>query len=607
MRVRRARRASQSMTPRPARGADPWTVSGDASDVALPCRRAVPGAYGAAMIVFVAKLAVTPTGRAPYTLYLVHEENGDVADAIRSSREGDDAKALAAIATKWKGARLACAHDLAAAGVPLGFTPGEPPPGAARYRAAHAVIRDGHRSARVSIPVAIELMDAATTFLRSEPWKRSSTATRFAARASVTGEGGVARVASLVLRITEIADGPGVELCDSGEFEAVNHPEWERRCPMRLNVTLAFSPTFAAKAVEEAFGDACVPRIAFVADGGLIGSGDGEALLLAAALRAVASDAGEGEGEAQFEERHVRVEVDRSRAVLYEPPPAGSGLANRELARATAQALYAANPDEDLSEVACVVLDPREGFARDFAALIDRALGNETSAEERAARARANPGEERWSGTWLPMAFLAEHFVEWIGPEGAEFLRQPLTAYAARVLLVVGSQSQVFDVDVEPGEALRAKSEMDELHQARALLPEIERGLKPEQDAPEPPPLPPFEGTWRDGRGYLPKELAPDWIVRDVDARGVVTVGTGEGVSFQLGVVRKNGKRLVNVMIMREDASKPTRAQVDAILPRLRGCGKFGEVEMVMGEGERTMPMPGIRCFSARMAGDGVA
>src|ERR1700722_8813488 len=184
------------------------------------------------MIVFVAKLAVSPTGGTPYTLYLVHEENGDVADAIRSPHDGGDAQALGAIATKWEGSRLACAHDLAAAGPPLGSAPGEPPPAAARYRAAHAVIRDGHRSARVSIPVAIELMDAATAFFRSEPWKRSSTATRFAARASVTAEGGVAGVAPIVLRITEIADGPGVELCDRGEFEAVNHPERERRRPM---------------------------------------------------------------------------------------------------------------------------------------------------------------------------------------------------------------------------------------------------------------------------------------------------------------------------------------------------------------------------------------
>src|ERR1700722_13034022 len=99
------------------------------------------------MIVFVAKLAVSPTGGTPYTLYLVHEENGDVADAIRSPHDGGDAQALAALAKKWKGSRLPCPPDPAAAGVPLGFPPGEPPPAAARYRAAHAVIRDGHRSA----------------------------------------------------------------------------------------------------------------------------------------------------------------------------------------------------------------------------------------------------------------------------------------------------------------------------------------------------------------------------------------------------------------------------------------------------------------------------
>jgi len=70
------------------------------------------------MPLFVSKLVVEPPNRAAYGLFLVHAEDGSVADAV-PSEPIDDAVALAAIAKKYDAAPLACALDLASTGAPL--------------------------------------------------------------------------------------------------------------------------------------------------------------------------------------------------------------------------------------------------------------------------------------------------------------------------------------------------------------------------------------------------------------------------------------------------------------------------------------------------------
>jgi hypothetical protein len=62
------------------------------------------------MPLFVSKLVVEPPNRAAYGLFLVHAEDGSVADAV-PSEPIDDAVALAAIAKKYDAAPLACALD----------------------------------------------------------------------------------------------------------------------------------------------------------------------------------------------------------------------------------------------------------------------------------------------------------------------------------------------------------------------------------------------------------------------------------------------------------------------------------------------------------------
>ncbi len=210
-----------------------------------------------------------------------------------------------------------------------------------------------------------------------------------------------------------------------------------------------------------------------------------------------------------------------------------------------------------------------------------------------------------WKASWLPLELMAEHFAPHIGPDNARFLLEPVPPCAARVLIVTGNSSEVIDVDLEIAQARRVKAELDELHAAEAMLPQIEADLKAARRGAKPAPPPPFEGTWRDGRAYLPSEVPPEWTVREADERGVVTVDAGAGVTFQLGASRRDGRRLVTVMIVGKDAGKPTRATVDPILSRLRGARNF--VEMGMFRGEEKMPLPGMRVFAGRLAGDGVS
>jgi hypothetical protein len=170
-----------------------------------------------------------------------------------------------------------------------------------------------------------------------------------------------------------------------------------------------------------------------------------------------------------------------------------------------------------------------------------------------------------------------------------------------RVLEIAKGLRECYEIAYEPRELERARAELDDNRRLAKLAERVEQARA---DAPpDPQPAPPFEGTWRDGRRYLPQELPDSWSIREIMAVGAHLVGVGDAFRFLIGVREQEDANLVTVLFHPHPDDKPvTNDETRDVLERLRGCGRFQEVALRI-DGD-IVPPAGRRVFAARLAKD---
>jgi hypothetical protein len=515
----------------------------------------------------------------------------------------DDAKAVRKLVARLPTHAPCCALELAKVGAALGVEPRDLPPRVAAERAvvAYHALLAGHVGMGMDGPR--ELGAAGAEYLRAEPWEKLSSSVRYSAKGTfIDHASGRSDALPILLHVQDgdHPDGPSLQLDESLEVAMAADDTPDDAAPLRLRVTLASEPEWAADVFMDAFGVRFFPRVAFMLGGKLLPPDDSQAVLLAAALRATAAHASGGIGRASSGTTEAIVEVDFTKELAAEGMPARDTPAGRRAwGRIVAHVLAATVPIPYHTGFACVVVDPTDATGLKVWAALEKMAAQPKKKTSRLHKEFDGVFDdfaqiEGLVGRWMPSLTMSQMFARELGDASAALVVENPPPVSLRVMYVGGGAFDSFHVDFDPKDTERLAAELAESRRAEKF---IERGQQRRKVEPPAPP-PAIEGTWRDGRTYLPDPLPADWTIGRRGEQGQLAVTAG-GTTFDIGGARREGRRWVTLIFgARANTVKPiSYDEARGVFEKLRGCGRFSEMQIE--ENGEALPTLGIRVFSA--------